>query len=335
MRALLERLGDPAAGVRRDPRRRHEGQVDRDAHAAALLATMAAAAAYTSPHVAGWHERLDTDADGFERAVARVRPTPRRSARRSSRRSPPPHSPTSPRAARRRGRRGRARRPPRRDERRSTHASCSSRTSVSSTPTCSDRHARGDRRREARRRAGRAAVVVLPDDEFARARRRGATVRHRRRREGGRGVPRPRRSSALVEASARRAARASRDGEVRDGAHTPEAVDWLLERLPEPRDYVVVASILGDKDADGILDAPRARRARRSSRPRRRTRGRCPPRRSPTAPPAIRPRRDGRRPGGAARALARASAGRCSSPVRSTSLPTSLATTEMHTMSRP
>src|SRR5206468_4630056 len=29
--------------------------------------------AYTSPHVSGWHERLDTDPAGFERAVARVR----------------------------------------------------------------------------------------------------------------------------------------------------------------------------------------------------------------------------------------------------------------------
>jgi folylpolyglutamate synthase/dihydropteroate synthase len=45
-----------------------------------------------------------------------------------------------------------------------------------------------------------------------------------------------------------------RDGEVRDGAHTPEAVDWLLARLPEPGPYVVVASILDTKDADGILD---------------------------------------------------------------------------------
>jgi folylpolyglutamate synthase/dihydropteroate synthase len=44
-----------------------------------------------------------------------------------------------------------------------------------------------------------------------------------------------------------------REGEVRDGAHTPEAVDWLLERLPRPHDYVVVASILADKDADAIL----------------------------------------------------------------------------------
>jgi dihydrofolate synthase/folylpolyglutamate synthase len=40
---------------------------------------------------------------------------------------------------------------------------------------------------------------------------------------------------------------------VRDGAHTPEAVDWLLERLPAPGDYVVVASILRDKDVPAIL----------------------------------------------------------------------------------
>ena len=44
--------------------------------------------------------------------------------------------------------------------------------------------------------------------------------------------------------------------EVRDGAHTPAAVDWLLARLPygDRPDYVVVASILGDKDADAILE---------------------------------------------------------------------------------
>jgi dihydrofolate synthase/folylpolyglutamate synthase len=45
-----------------------------------------------------------------------------------------------------------------------------------------------------------------------------------------------------------------RDGEVRDGAHTPEAVEWLLARLPPPHDYVVVASILADKDVDAILE---------------------------------------------------------------------------------
>jgi dihydrofolate synthase / folylpolyglutamate synthase len=38
------------------------------------------------------------------------------------------------------------------------------------------------------------------------------------------------------------------------GAHNPAGVDWLLDRLPR-RDYVVVASILADKDADAMLRA--------------------------------------------------------------------------------
>jgi dihydrofolate synthase/folylpolyglutamate synthase len=36
--------------------------------------------AYTSPHVIGWHERLDTDEVGFERAVARIRPVAERAS---------------------------------------------------------------------------------------------------------------------------------------------------------------------------------------------------------------------------------------------------------------
>jgi dihydrofolate synthase/folylpolyglutamate synthase len=43
-----------------------------------------------------------------------------------------------------------------------------------------------------------------------------------------------------------------REGEVRDGAHNPDGVRYLLERLP-PGDYTVVASILGDKDVDAML----------------------------------------------------------------------------------
>lgn len=43
-----------------------------------------------------------------------------------------------------------------------------------------------------------------------------------------------------------------RGDEVWDGAHTPEAVDWLLEHLPG-RDYVLCVSLLADKDVDGVL----------------------------------------------------------------------------------
>ena len=41
-------------------------------------------------------------------------------------------------------------------------------------------------------------------------------------------------------------------GDVFAGAHNPAGIEWLMERLPR-RDYVVVASILVDKDADGML----------------------------------------------------------------------------------
>jgi dihydrofolate synthase/folylpolyglutamate synthase len=97
--------------------------------------------------------------------------------------------------------------------------------------------------------AGPGSVVVLPDHEFA-------ALAPGEVRIGG--------AEEAVEAflgERRPLAEASlpgrleiRDGEVHDGAHTPEAVEWLLERLPKPHEYVVVASILGDKDAAGILD---------------------------------------------------------------------------------
>jgi dihydrofolate synthase / folylpolyglutamate synthase len=43
-----------------------------------------------------------------------------------------------------------------------------------------------------------------------------------------------------------------RGQEIWDGAHTPAAVDWLLERLPAS-DYTLCVSVLADKDVDAIL----------------------------------------------------------------------------------
>jgi dihydrofolate synthase/folylpolyglutamate synthase len=45
-----------------------------------------------------------------------------------------------------------------------------------------------------------------------------------------------------------------RRGEIRDGAHNPGGVRWLVEHLP-PDDYTVMASILADKDVDAMLEA--------------------------------------------------------------------------------
>jgi len=48
-----------------------------------------------------------------------------------------------------------------------------------------------------------------------------------------------------------------RETEIRDGAHNPDGVRYLVERLvglePPISDYTVVASILADKDADAML----------------------------------------------------------------------------------
>ena len=44
-----------------------------------------------------------------------------------------------------------------------------------------------------------------------------------------------------------------RGSEVWDGAHTPAAVDWLLEQLPAG-DWTLCVSLLADKDSDGILE---------------------------------------------------------------------------------
>jgi dihydrofolate synthase/folylpolyglutamate synthase len=45
-----------------------------------------------------------------------------------------------------------------------------------------------------------------------------------------------------------------RDDEIRDGAHNLDGVRFLVERLPAG-EYTLVASILADKDADGMLRA--------------------------------------------------------------------------------
>jgi dihydrofolate synthase/folylpolyglutamate synthase len=62
-----------------------------------------------------------------------------------------------------------------------------------------------------------------------------------------------------------------RGGEVRDGAHNPEGVRWLVERL-RPEKFTVVASVLADKDVDAMLQGLAAVGSRfvatRSSSPR-------------------------------------------------------------------
>ena len=69
MRALLARLGDP----QRSFAAVHIVGTKGKSTAARRIARTIGGPAYTSPHVSGWHERLDTDPEGFERAIERIR----------------------------------------------------------------------------------------------------------------------------------------------------------------------------------------------------------------------------------------------------------------------
>jgi dihydrofolate synthase / folylpolyglutamate synthase len=95
-----------------------------------------------------------------------------------------------------------------------------------------------------------ARVVVLPDNTFAHLVARGE-IRYGGAREAveayfGRRVD--------GEVDVRLPGRFERrNGLVLDGAHTPEAAEWLLSKLPQ-REYILCVSILRDKDADAILE---------------------------------------------------------------------------------
>ena len=79
MRRLLAELGDPQDAFAAIHVVGTNGKSTTTRMIAALLRGEGLqVGAYTSPHVSGWHERLETDAVGFERAVERVRPAAER-----------------------------------------------------------------------------------------------------------------------------------------------------------------------------------------------------------------------------------------------------------------
>ena len=92
-------------------------------------------------------------------------------------------------------------------------------------------------------------IVVLPDDTLTPLVPRGRVVIGGTREAAEAFAGHPLGPEPRVDLPGRLEERA---GEVRDGAHTPAAVDWLRERLPGS-DYTICASILADKDVEGIL----------------------------------------------------------------------------------
>jgi dihydrofolate synthase / folylpolyglutamate synthase len=250
MHALLALLGEPQRRYGAIHVVGTKGKSTAARTAAALLrAEGLRSAAYTSPHVAGWGERLETDDAGFDRAVARVRGA-------SEEVGATQFEILTAAALLDFAERGldvavvEAGLGGRLDATNVVDARVVLLTNVGLEHTDVLGSTRSEIAREKLAVAGPHAIVVLPDLEFQ------ALVPGREVRTGGAREAASaylgRQTVADVEVAL--AGRFEiRRGEVRDGAHTPEAVDWLLERLPEPGDYVVVASILRDKDVAAIL----------------------------------------------------------------------------------
>jgi dihydrofolate synthase / folylpolyglutamate synthase len=252
MRALLEALGNPERSY---PSVHVVGTNGKSTAARTIAALLRAdgldAGVYTSPHVAGWHERLDTDPDRFEHAVARVRPEAELVG--ATQFETLTAAALAEFAARgvdvaviEAGLGGRL------DATNVVDAPVVHLTNVSleHTETLGDTREQIAREKLAVVKAG--AAVVLGEAEwepFAWERGARAVVR------GGAREAAETFAGHVIDADPEvtLAGRLERRGdEVWDGAHTPEGVDWLLARLPE-REWVVLASVLADKDVDAIL----------------------------------------------------------------------------------
>jgi dihydrofolate synthase/folylpolyglutamate synthase len=245
MQELVDRLGHPERAYESV----HVVGTKGKSTAARRIAATIGGRAYTSPHVSGWHERLQTDPPGFEAAVERIRADAEAVGATQfealTAAALLDFALGDVRAAVIEAGLG-----GRHDATNVIDAGVVLLTNVGLEHTDVLGPTREAIAAEKLAVVRPGAVVVLPDDEFA------DHVRHAELRFGGAAeaasafLGRP---VELAEASLPGRFEL-RDGEVWDGAHTPEAVDWLLERLPRPRGYVVVASILADKDAPAILE---------------------------------------------------------------------------------
>ena len=203
--------------------------------------------AYTSPHVAGWHERLESDAGTLARALERVRPHAEGATQ---------FEVLTAAALAEFGAQG--------VDAAVVEAGLGGRLDATNTIDARVVHLTnvglehtdvlGDTReaiaREKLAVAGPDAIVVLGEPEWA------PLVAATDVRLGGARET----AEAFLgrriehEVEVRLPGRLEHRGEeIWDGAHTAEAAAWLLERLSRA-DYVLCVSILADKDAAGILE---------------------------------------------------------------------------------
>jgi dihydrofolate synthase / folylpolyglutamate synthase len=251
MRALLEALGNPQRAFASIHVVGTNGKSTATRTIAALLrAEGLRVGAYTSPHVSGWHERLDCDPAGFERAVARIRePAEEIGATQFEALTGAAFAEFAEQgvdaAVVEAGLGGRL------DATNVVDAPVVLLTNVALEHT----EVLGDTPEEIAKEklavAHVARVVVTSDNTFQHLVPAGGNLVLGGPREAAEAFL-GRHLETEVEVSL--PGRFERRGdEVWDGAHTPEAVDWLLERLPAG-DHVLCVSILGDKRVDEMLE---------------------------------------------------------------------------------
>ena len=265
MRSLLADLGDPQQAFPAIHVVGTNGKSTTTRLTAALLrAEGLRVGAYTSPHVAGWHERLDAHPETFERAVARVRAAAEQlGATQFEALTAAALAEFAAQAVDaavvEAGLGGRL------DATNVLRAPVVVLTNVGLDHTEQLGETREEIAAEKLAVVGSGTAVVLSEPEWqALARSSGAetTVLTGRSNlalaiaaaETFLGRPVDPAAAESVSLPGRLERRGESPLEIWDGAHNLEGVGYLLPRLPDRR-YVVVVSILGDKDAERMLAA--------------------------------------------------------------------------------
>ncbi len=251
MRSLLARLGDPQKAYPAVHVVGTNGKSTATRTIAELLRSEGLrVGAYTSPHVAGWHERLNCDEAGFERAVARVRgPAEELGSTQFEVLTAAALLEFAEQGADaavvEAGLGGRL------DATNVVDAEVVLLTNVALEHTEVLGETREEIAQEKLAVAHVARVVVMSDNTFEHLVPGDATIVQGGAREAAEAfLGRQIEHDADVSLAGRLE---RRDGEIRDGAHTPEAVEWLLARIPA-RDYVLCVSILREKRVDELLE---------------------------------------------------------------------------------
>jgi dihydrofolate synthase / folylpolyglutamate synthase len=252
IRALLEQLGNPERSFDAI----HVVGSNGKSTATRTIAELSRAAgrragAYTSPHVSGWAERIWVDGTetDFEPAVARVRAAAERlGATQFEVLTAAAFAEFAARgvevAAVEAGLGGRL------DATNVVDAPVVLLTNVTREHTEVLGETPEEIAREKLAVAHAARIVVLPDNTFAHLVTSGE-IRYGGAREAAEaylGQPVTREVNVDLPGRLER-----RNGLILDGAHTPEAADWLLEHL-DGEEHVLCVSILRDKDANAILE---------------------------------------------------------------------------------